>query len=259
MNSFVTSVIIFSGAANALLKPDTTKIPKRPKSISVEGMSHAEHTIDHRGNFKHPFENQPGQVTSISYPESKSFSTRLHRKPAHSRFSKDQNSRALTKSSHKNTWWTSVENFASYFAPVSATYNQPQSNYLNLMYTGPIFLGSDAQEFDVVWDTGSGTLLVKSEACSDCDGTVFNYSTSTSHQFNDPVAFDTVNYLDGTSLSGQIGTDKACPVSGDANACANTFQFVAISNASGLSNSDGILGLWSGNLSFYDKTEMFMP
>ena len=35
---------------------------------------------------------------------------------------------------------------------------------------------------------------------------------------------------------------------------------MAISNASGvIDNTDGIMGLWSGNKSDYDKTEMFMP
>ena len=259
MKSFVSSAVLFAGAANALLKADTTRVPKRPQSITVEGMSHAEHTVDHRGNFKHPFENQPNNVSTISYPESKSFSTKLHRKPAPSRHSKETSSRAVTKSSHAPSWWTSIENFARYFAPVSASYKQLQSNSYNLMYEGPVFLGSDEQEFDVVWDTGSGTLLVKSEACSDCAGTTYSYTSSTSHTFNSPAAYDRVSYLDGTSLYGQLGTDKACPVSGQAGACASAFQFVAISDASGLADSDGILGLWSGNKSGYDKTEMIMP
>ena len=55
MKSFIASAAIFAGTANAILKADTTKIPRRPVSISLEGKTHAEHTVDSRGRFKHPF------------------------------------------------------------------------------------------------------------------------------------------------------------------------------------------------------------
>ena len=110
-----------------------------------------------------------------------------------------------------------------YLVPAGTTYNQPQTNTQNLMYTGPIYLGDDQQELFVVWDTGSGTLLVESSECTNCEGDVFNIDTTTTHAWVDPEAYDRVSYLDGTSLYGQIGTDKACPVPDVSTACANTF------------------------------------
>lgn len=121
-----------------------------------------------------------------------------------------------------------------YLVPAGTTYNQPQTNTQNLMYTGPIYLGDDQQELFVVWDTGSGTLLVESSECTNCEGDVFNIDTTTTHAWVDPEAYDRVSYLDGTSLYGQLGTDKACPVPDVSTACVNAFQFVAISDASGL-------------------------
>lgn len=36
------------------------------------------------------------------------------------------------------------------------------TNYWNLLYLGEIYMGSDMQEFMVVWDTGSGGYLARS-------------------------------------------------------------------------------------------------
>ena len=74
-----------------------------------------------------------------------------------------------------------------------------------------------------------------------------------------PEEYDTTQYLDGTTLYGRWATDKACPVSGEANGCANTYPFVALITASGLGGEeDGILGMWSGNHSSADTSEMLM-
>ena len=64
--------------------------------------------------------------------------------------------------------------------------------------------------------------------------------------------------MDGTSLYGQHATEKVCPTN-DINSCANDFQFVALSSTSGLRETeDGIVGMWSGNKSSIDTSEIFM-
>ena len=64
--------------------------------------------------------------------------------------------------------------------------------------------------------------------------------------------------MDGTSLYGRMGYDRVCPASDDGS-CANDFLFVAISESSGLKYyEDGIIGLWSGNVSGNDDEEMIM-
>jgi len=56
-----------------------------------------------------------------------------------------------------------------------------------------------------------------------------------------------VLYLDGTTLAGDVATDRVCPVS-DVNSCITKYYFTAIETATGLRDiEDGILGMWSGN------------
>jgi len=55
--------------------------------MTIEGKSQADHTTDDYGRFKHPFKHESDNVQSISYLESGTFSTKLHRKPGHSRHS----------------------------------------------------------------------------------------------------------------------------------------------------------------------------
>ena len=112
----------------------------------------------------------------------------------------------------------------------------------------------------VIWDTGSGGFLLRSDDCiSDgCDGSKFYTENSTSFSYKSPAAYDSVTYLDGTSLYGRLSYDKVCPTS-DADSCANDFLFVAISQATGLKTyEDGIIGMWSGNKASSDTEEMIM-
>ena len=64
--------------------------------------------------------------------------------------------------------------FARLFEPLSATYQTPLTNYANLNYLGELYMGSNQQKFMVVWDTGSGSLLLESTLCTlGCSGDVF--------------------------------------------------------------------------------------
>ena len=132
------------------------------------------------------------------------------------------------------------------------------TNYWNLLYLGEIYMGSDMQGFMVVWDTGSGGYLARSSQCTSCSGDKFITDDSTTFAWKDPAEYDTVTYMDGTSLYGQFAYDRVCPTT-DTNSCADDFLFVAISSASGLRDyEDGIIGLWSGNYSAANQDEMIM-
>ena len=118
-------------------------------------------------------------------------------------------------------------------------------------------MGTPLQTFEgVIWDTGSGTFLIESSDCSNCDtdNPVFQTTTSTSadksttHQYTtDPPTIDGVSYLDGTALIGNVGTDRVCPINDEASCTDANFEFIALTEQSGLrSYEDGILGLWYG-------------
>ena len=83
-------------------------------------------------------------------------------------------------------------------------------------------------------------------------------SRSSTFSYKSPASYDTVTYMDSTSLYGQHAYDRVCPVS-DTNSCANNFQFVALSSTTGLKDyEDGIIGMWSGNKASADTAEMYM-
>ena len=57
-----------------------------------------------------------------------------------------------------------------------------------------------------------------------------------------------------------MATDHVCPTKDTADSCANDFQFSAVYHVDVMETVfDGILGLWSGNKSGYDKTGMLVP
>jgi len=65
--------------------------------MKVEGKTHSEHTSDEHGHFKHPFLNADPEVQTIHYPESGSFSTKLHRVEGVSRLGRGGDGRSITK------------------------------------------------------------------------------------------------------------------------------------------------------------------
>ena len=48
--------------ADAAMKADSGSIPRNTTSMNVQGMSHAEHTLDSFGRFKHPFKHVEKEV-----------------------------------------------------------------------------------------------------------------------------------------------------------------------------------------------------
>jgi len=67
-------------------------------------------------------------------------------------------------------------------------------DFMNSQFFGTIGLGTPAQKFDVIFDTGSSNLWVPSKKCSSCNHKKFDSSKSTSYKAN------------GTSFAIQYGT-----------------------------------------------------
>jgi hypothetical protein len=61
-----------------------------------------------------------------------------------------------------------------------ADLNITLTNSQDLVYTGPIYMGSDYQAGEVVYDTGSGWLTISSTGCYNCGPIVYNPSLSSS-------------------------------------------------------------------------------
>jgi len=104
-------------------------------------------------------------------------------------------------------------------------------NYYNLNYMGDLYLGSQKQKLSVMFDTGSAGLYVTSTGCGSSCGSgsgLYDASKSTtSVAMQGASSIASTEYLDGTSLKGQLVSDTVCPSAID-QSCATGFQFVAI-------------------------------
>ena len=74
----------------------------------------------------------------------------------------------------------------------------------------------------MIWDTGSDWLVVETSDCTDCIGDTFDVDASTSFAKNDPTETISITLGDGTQLTGDIATDKACITQDDAS-CIDNF------------------------------------
>eukprot|EP00474_Spongospora_subterranea_P010419 CRZ10877.1 hypothetical protein [Spongospora subterranea] len=80
----------------------------------------------------------------------------------------------------------------------------PLHDFMNAQYFGVISLGSPAQSFEVIFDTGSSNLWVPSTYCQDCNHAKYDHSKSTTYQKNGSEF--AIRYGSG-SLSGFVSTD----------------------------------------------------
>lgn len=125
----------------------------------------------------------------------------------------------------------------------------PISDYSNAQYYGPISVGNPAQDFNVVFDTGSSNLWVPSKKCSDC-GSHPKYDSSASSSYAANGTVFNITYGSGP-VSGFLSSDDV-HVSG---LTSKGFTFAEITDASGLGLAysvgkfDGILGMGWASIS----------
>ena len=87
---------------------------------------------------------------------------------------------------------------------------------------GTMFFGSDKQDANLIFDTGSSWLTVTSNMCENCNSQKFNVKTSTTASQVDKTTFRQV--YGSATLSGYKYNDTVCltdAVSGDS--CLNNF------------------------------------
>ncbi|XP_008412234.1 renin [Poecilia reticulata] len=85
--------------------------------------------------------------------------------------------------------------------PNNGTVPTPLTNYLDTQYFGEISIGSPAQMFNVVFDTGSANLWVPSQSCSPFSTACFThnrYDSSQSHTHVENGTGFSINYASGT-------------------------------------------------------------
>ena len=129
------------------------------------------------------------------------------------------------------------------FTPASNTIRNDQTDYYNLLYTGPIYMGSNREMMNVIWDTGSFVYLGETHLCAACDVPKYDFTDELGSSFSYLSGSYTETYMDGTTMTGSWATDWTC-ITNDDSTCVRDFTWVAISTASGLSvNEDGIVGM----------------
>ena len=141
-------------AASTLAQPWDI-LPKITSSTQVERLTHSQYTQDENGNYKHPFVNAPSDLQTIHFLKSSSFSTKLHR--VSQRASLNGHGRGANQRAKQN-----VE------------YETPLKNHGDINYVGQVYVGTPSKPFWVVWDTGSGSFLLKTTDCDFCDGEKFS-------------------------------------------------------------------------------------
>ncbi|NP_001254696.1 pepsin A precursor [Callithrix jacchus] len=135
--------------------------------------------------------------------------------------------------------------------------NQPLVNYLDMEYFGTIGIGTPAQEFTVIFDTGSSNLWVPSIYCSSpacTNHNRFNPQESSTYQ----ATSQTLSIAYGTgSMTGILGYDTV-----QVGGIADTNQIFGLSETEPgsflyYSPFDGILGLAYPSISSSGATPVF--
>ena len=112
-------------------------------------------------------------------------------------------------------------------------------DYMDVQIFAKIFVGSNQQPFQMIFDTGSNWLWVFSRMCGNCNQPKFDERQSESHTFYN-VVYD-IHYGSG-DVYGYNSHDKVCITSTD---CADDYSFLNIGMHSNLYSlkASGIVGM----------------
>ena len=131
---------------------------------------------------------------------------------------------------HKRVLASLKEWFDPWLAPLTNTIKNDQTDYYNLLYTGPIYMGPNRESMNVIYDTGSFVYLGETHLCTSCPAPKYDFTAEEGNSFNYLTGGYTAYYMDGTSLTGVWATDTTC-IADSASACVNNFKWVAITSA----------------------------
>ena len=156
-------------------------------------------------------------------------SIRLRREPGESKHASNISTKTIRK--WLSPWSELRERVKVLFTGVGSTIrNAPLANYWNLLYLGPIYMGDNHEELDIVWDTGSSVYLAKTHTtCPECEpASVYDYAAEIGGSFSWGEGGEyKQTYLDGTQISGDWAQDKVCVLSNNST-CVDNFNWVAI-------------------------------
>jgi Eukaryotic aspartyl protease len=117
------------------------------------------------------------------------------------------------------------------------------------MYLSKIYVGSNKQSFDVHMDTGSNKLILLDKSCTECTGSTFDPTKSTSYV--NTYYEDSIYYMDGSYMIGYKSLDT---VAWDLyySYKATSFNFLLGLQQNGFESEDGLIGLTRFNDNEYD-------
>ena len=81
---------------------------------------------------------------------------------------------------------------------------------MNMLYTGPLYMGENQERMEVVWDTGSDWLVIEGSDCPSCLRNTYDYTDEYLSSFNFvKKSWGERNY-GSASLTGVEAKDHVC-------------------------------------------------